>query len=104
MAFEDGSVASLTYTAFGSSQHPKEELEVFVDGKVIRLSDFKALSVRGSKARGVMSALPDKGQKSELEAFGNAVLRGGDWPIPLWLQVQAMEIAFKVEGHLHRSP
>src|SRR5262249_26081061 len=30
MEFEDGSVASLSYTAFGCPKHPKEELEVFV--------------------------------------------------------------------------
>ena len=100
MAFEDGSVASLTYTAFGSSEHPKEELEVFVDGKVISLSDYKTLIVKGSKAKGMTTTLSEKGQKAELEAFGSVALSGGDWPIPLWQQVQAMEIAFAVDTFL----
>src|SRR4029078_4679265 len=29
--FEDGSVASLTYTALGSTEHPKERMDVYVD-------------------------------------------------------------------------
>ena len=49
---------SLTYTAFGSNQHPKEELEVFVDGKVIRMSDYQSLTVKGSRAKGVTTTLP----------------------------------------------
>jgi len=94
MEFADGSVATLTYTAFGTSQHPKEELEIFVDGKVIVLGDYKSLTITGSKAKGMTTTLPEKGQKAELEAFGNAILKGGEWPIPLWQQVQAMQIAF----------
>lgn len=103
MAFDDGSVASLTYTAFGSAQHPKEEFEVFVDGKVISVSDYKALTIKGSKAKGMTTTLPEKGQKGELEAFGSVALSGGEWPIPLWQQVQAMEIAFTVETFLGRQ-
>jgi predicted dehydrogenase/threonine dehydrogenase-like Zn-dependent dehydrogenase len=100
MEFADGSVATLTYTAFGTSQHPKEEMEIFVDGKVIMLGDYKSLTITGSKAKGVTTALPEKGQKAELEAFGDAILKGGEWPIPLWQQVQAMQIAFTVEDQL----
>jgi predicted dehydrogenase len=101
MEFADGSVGTLTYTAFGTNQHPKEEMEVFVDGKVIVLDDYKSLTIKGSKAKGLTTTLPEKGQKAELEAFGDAVLKGGEWPIPLWQQVQAMEIAFAVDEQLH---
>lgn len=104
MEFVDGSVGTLTYTACGNSQHAKEEMEIFVDGKVIVLGDYKSLTITGSKAKGVTSALPDKGQKAELEAFGDAVLKGGEWPIPLWQQVQAMEIAFAVDDQLAVDP
>ena len=44
----------------------------------------------------------DKGHAGELVAFGRAVRRETPWPIPLWQQVQAMRIAFKVEELLHR--
>jgi hypothetical protein len=38
-----------------------------------------------------------KKQKQELEMFAKAIKQGGEWAIPLWQQVQAMEIAFEVE-------
>lgn len=97
ITFEDGSVATLTYTALGSKDYPKEQLEVFVDGRVLVLNDYKKLSAWGTKIKGLESNVPDKGQKEELEAFGHCIRNGGEWPIPLWQQVQATEISFKVE-------
>jgi predicted dehydrogenase/threonine dehydrogenase-like Zn-dependent dehydrogenase len=95
--FEDGSVATLTYTALGSKDYPKETMEIFVDGKVLTLNDYKQLSVFGSRAGGINSKFIDKGQKDELAAFARAIQEGGPWPIPLWQQVQAAEIALAVE-------
>lgn len=90
MTFHDGSIASLTYTSLGSKEHPKEQMEVFVEGKVLVLNDYKSPS----------SQIPEKGQKEELIAFANAIQEGEHWPIPLWQQAQAMEIAFQVEEKL----
>ena len=42
----------------------------------------------------------DKGHLQELRAFGEAVKGIGDWPIPLWQQIQATEIAFNVEKQI----
>ncbi|HLM69751.1 MAG TPA: bi-domain-containing oxidoreductase, partial [Longimicrobium sp.] len=39
IAFQDGSVATLTYTAMGARDYPKERMEVFVDGQVLSLDD-----------------------------------------------------------------
>lgn len=100
IAFEDGSVATLTYTALGAREYPKEQLEVYVDGKVIVMDDYKRLAVFGSKAKGIDSKVMDKGQKEELEAFAYAIKQGGDWPIPLWQQAQATEISIEVEKKL----
>ncbi len=97
VAFEDGSVATLTYTALGTKDHLKEQMEVFVDGKVLVLDDYKLLTVKGARVRGVDTAVTEKGQKEELEAFGEAIQRGGEWPIPLWQQMQATEIANQIE-------
>jgi predicted dehydrogenase/threonine dehydrogenase-like Zn-dependent dehydrogenase len=100
IAFDDGSVGSLVYTALGSKKHPKEQMELFVDGKVISLDDYVRLEVAGSRKPAVKSAVAEKGQLQELAAFADAILKGGDWPIPLWQQAQAMEIAFEVERQL----
>ena len=100
MQFEDGSVGSLTYTSLGSPEHSKEELDVFVDGRVYLLHDYRTLEVVGSKAAGVSTRNPDKGHRAELEALATALKGGGEWPIPLWQQVQATDIALRVEGFL----
>jgi predicted dehydrogenase len=97
VTFDDGSVATLTYTALGSRDHPKEMLEVFVDGKVLVLDDYRSLRVVGTRAKGVMLRAADKGHRAELVAFADTVQRGGDWPSPLWQQIQATEIALRVE-------
>lgn len=68
-----------------------------MDGKVLVLDDYKSLHVYGVKGKGIDSKIIDKGQKEELVAFAQAI-QGGEWPIPLWQQVQATEIAFEVES------
>jgi len=100
VSFEDGSVATLTYTALGSNKFPKEQMEIYSDGKVLSLNDYKQLQVHGTNARGVTSKLTDKGHKRELEAFAKTLEKGGDWPISLWQQLQATEIALTVEDIL----
>ncbi len=97
LGFEDGSVATLTYTALGSNEFPKEQMEIFSDGKVLMLDDYKQLRIHGSNARGLTSKLTDKGHKGELEAFAQTLDKGGVWPIPLWQQLQATEIALQIE-------
>ena len=97
LGFEDGSVATLTYTALGSNEFPKEQMEIFSDGRVLVLDDYKQLRIHGSNTKGVTSKLTDKGHKRELEVFAETLEKGGEWPIPLWQQLQATEIALQVE-------
>jgi predicted dehydrogenase/threonine dehydrogenase-like Zn-dependent dehydrogenase len=97
VSFADGSVGTLVYTAMGAPELPKERMEVFADGKVLVLDDYLRLAVHGARAKGVELKTQDKGQKEELRAFARAVLNGGPWPIPLWQQIQATEIALDVE-------
>jgi len=103
ISFRDGSVASLVYTAMGSAEHPKERMDLFSDGRVITLDDYRSLTVHGAASAGVVSKVQDKGQKAELEAFGRCIVEGGEWPIPLWQQLQATEIACAVETQLNEQ-
>ncbi len=99
MSFDDGSVATLTYTALGNKDYPKEKMEIFFDGKVIVMNDYKNLSVLGMKMKSIELPIQDKGQKRELEILAGK-LQAGEWPIPLWQQVQAMKISFSVQNQL----
>ena len=100
LRFEDGSLATLTYTALGSSSYPKEHAEVFADGQVFFLDDYKCLTIAGGKAEGMKTLTQQKGHLEELRAFADAVKKGGEWPIPLWQQIQATEISFEVENQI----
>lgn len=97
ITFEDGSIANLIYTALGSYDYPKEQMEIFVDGKVIVMDDYKRLYIYGSKLKGIEGKFSDKGHNEEIEAFAYTIRQGGGWPIPLWQQVQATEIAILVD-------
>ena len=103
VTFEDGSIASLTYTALGNNRFPKETMEVFFDGNVIHLSDYRKMVYYGRRDKTIKSSVPDKGHREELTAFAESILETGNWPIPLWQQVQAMTIAFEVEEQLQNG-
>lgn len=100
MTFKDGSLATLTYTALGATNYSKEQMTVFVDGKVLALDDYKKLTIFGARLKGIKSRIINKGHKEELENFAQVIQKGGNWPIPLWQQVQTMDIAFKIEDYL----
>jgi len=103
VSFDDGSLATLTYTSLGSKEYPKEQMEIFVDGKVIVLEDYKRLYAKGIKTKRIELKTPDKGQKNELKAFAASIQNGGEWPIPFWQQIQTTEISIRVEEFLKSS-
>ncbi len=100
LAFADGSAASLTYTAMGDSEYPKEHMEIFYDGKVVEMRDFRQLMIHGMRFNKMRSKFINKGHKEELTAFAEAISKQQEWPIPLWEQIQAAEIALSVENLL----
>lgn len=98
MRFRDGSIATLTYTALGSTDFRKEAMEVYVDGSVYSVDDYRSLSVVGPRKELVELRKADKGQKGQLKAFAKAIKTGESWPVPLWQQVQATRISLSVES------
>lgn len=100
ISYEDGSVCTLTYTAQGNSSFPKEQMEVFADGTVISMSDFKSVSIAGAKRSGWKSDTAQKGQFEELQAVADTLRRGAQWPISLEQQIQATRISFDVEKQI----
>lgn len=100
IAFDDGSVATLTYTALGDASFPKERFEVFADGKVHAVDDFTRLETFGGRGPKLTTSVADKGHREELLAFAHTLKEGGDWPIPLWQQLAATRIALDVEDQL----
>jgi predicted dehydrogenase/threonine dehydrogenase-like Zn-dependent dehydrogenase len=100
ISYSDGSVCTLTYTALGDKNYPKERMEIFADGKVIALDDYKALHVHGGKHKGWSSQAPQKGQFQELEALAGAISGGDPWPISLEEQLQTSRLSLEIERQI----
>lgn len=93
----DGSVCSLTYTALGAKDHPKERMDLYAAGLVLGLDDYKSLTVAGARAKGWSATAADKGHFPMLQAFAKG-LETGDWPIALDDQLAATRASFEVEA------
>jgi len=102
LAFEDGSIANVTYTALGSADFPKELLDIYGDGRVLQIIDFREFKATGCKAKQFKEH--DKGHAGELAAFRRAIRGETAWPIPWWQQAQAMRIAFRIQELLQHGP
>jgi predicted dehydrogenase/threonine dehydrogenase-like Zn-dependent dehydrogenase len=82
MRFADGSIGTVHYFANGCKAFPKERLEVFAQGGVLQLDNFRKLRGFGWKGFKSMNLWrQDKGQAACAAAFLAAV-RGGAAPIP----------------------
>ena len=83
LSFRDGSVGTINYFANGCKRYPKETLEVFSDGRVLRLENFRATRTYGfGKDKPFKTMRQDKGHAAEVTAFIDRVITGGDPPIP----------------------
>jgi predicted dehydrogenase/threonine dehydrogenase-like Zn-dependent dehydrogenase len=80
--FTDGSVGVVVYTTQGSPAFSKERIEVFADGSVAVIDDFRQIElIRDGKRKKRKDWLKqDKGHAAEIEAFLQAV-RAGTSPV-----------------------
>lgn len=99
LGYPDGSVCTVTYTSLGHNDYAKERMEIFVDGMVIALDDYKALTVTSARNRNWSGAGTDKGHTQELSALASGIL-SGTWPISLADQIAATRTSFEVESQL----
>ncbi|MGE4341148.1 MAG: bi-domain-containing oxidoreductase [Pigmentiphaga sp.] len=77
----DGSLGQINYFANGVGSYPKEHLEVFGEGRVLRLNNFRRLEVFGPQAKTYRRWSQDKGHHEELRAFIEALKNGTPSPI-----------------------
>jgi len=97
LAFEDGSLANLVYVANGDRAVPKEQMEIFCEGAVARLVDFRSLElVRGGKTRTFRSR-PDKGHCNAVAATLEAIRSGQDSPIPFEEILEVTDATLAIE-------
>ena len=80
LKFKNGSAASINYFSNGIKDVSKEFVEVFCDGTVSVINDFRKMEFYGKRSFKKRSA-QDKGHKNELIAFTEAIKNGLPSPI-----------------------
>lgn len=102
--FEDGSTGVVHYLANGSKSFPKERLEVFSEGRIAVLDNFKSLRGFGWKGLNTIHLRrQDKGHQAEIAAFIQRIIEGGEWLIP-WRDLRDVTLAtFAAVERAHQS-
>lgn len=81
LTFTNGSIANISYFSNGNKAVSKEYLEVFCDGTVGMIDDFKKSCFYGTKKSTFKTKGQDKGHTAELKQFINSIEEGKASPI-----------------------
>lgn len=81
LSFRDGSVASIQYLANGNKSFPKERVELFWDGKIAQIDNFRRVTGWGVASSRRWLQGQDKGHAALVGAFVDAVRGGAAAPI-----------------------
>ena len=93
LAFEDGSLGTVHYFANGSKRYPKEQIEVFSEGRILVLDNFRKLEAYGWRGfKGKRFFRQEKGYKEEIAAFIELVTAGGKPLIP-WNEIEKVSLS-----------
>jgi len=75
--YSNGSLANITYYAFGNKKMPKEYIEVFAPNVAMQMDDFRKLFVYNKNKKRSYSVMnQDKGFKNEFIAFASSIKTG----------------------------
>ncbi|MBW2662117.1 MAG: bi-domain-containing oxidoreductase [Deltaproteobacteria bacterium] len=97
LEYEDGSVATLEYFAVGSTEMPKEYMEVHFDQKTIVVEDYRVIRGYGVQTADIKTRASDKGQLEELECLREHLENEtGTWPITIEDMIETTRITFMI--------
>lgn len=96
MAFENGSIASISYFSNGSKKLAKEYLEVFCGEQTIIIDDFKTSTLYNKTKQKTKLAQQDKGHQQEIVQFIEAVKEGKKLPISFKECYESTKATFEV--------
>ena len=95
LKFEDGSVGTVNYFSNGSKSYPKEMIEVFGNGRVIKMENFRRTLGFGFPGfKKFRTSRQDKGHKSEIAEFVDCISKGGSPIIPFSQLVNITRASF----------
>ena len=77
LTFADGSIATVHYWTNGPVSYPKERVEIFSEGRVLLIDNWRALRAYDWPGVPRMRMRQDKGHRAEVGAFLERVAAGG---------------------------
>lgn len=98
----DGSLTTLTYTALGHGDLPKERIEIYADKSSIVIDDFKNIELYGLKRKGIRMKKQDKGHYQELVELAKFLKSEESNIVAFQECVKAMRMVFKTEELLKK--
>ena len=102
LQFADGSIGTIHYLANGHKAFPKERLEIFTEGKVLVLNNFRKMHSFGFKNFKKMNLWrQDKGQRRCVAAFLNAI-KEGKYPIPVEEIFEVHAVCLNLQDQVRR--
>jgi len=99
--YTDGSIASLIYTSQGSDKLSKELIEVFCEGEVYIIDDFKSFTSYRKKIKKESSRKIEKGYLEELREFGLHILKGSNLSCNLFDFINATNLSFIIDSQVN---
>ena len=100
LRFADGSTGTILHSSLGDPLVAKEYVEVFADGRVVQLEDFRRLTVSASGKRSVAKGAQDKGQGALVAAFIEATRGHRPPPIAIAELAAVTQATFAVDASL----
>jgi len=101
LSYEDGSIASLTYTAMGPKQGlAKESMEVFCDHEAYILDDYRSL-LQASNSHILWSGATDKGHAQQIKKVAESLTQNTVTPISLEEIFEATAVSLHIEDLIH---
>jgi predicted dehydrogenase len=109
MSYADGSIGTVHYWANGPKSYPKERVEVFSEGRVLVIDNWRRLRAFSFKGAPAMRIRQNKGHRTEIAEFLRCVEEGGDPLIPFAELELVTTVTFAAmrsarEGHTVRLP
>lgn len=99
LTFDDGSLGTIHYLANGSRAFPKERLEVFADGRILQLDNFRRLRGFGWPGFSRLDRWrQDKGQVACATAFVRAIEQGTAPPIAFAELMEVSRVSIDLAG------
>ena len=97
LKMEDGSIGNIVYTTLGNRSYPRERVEIFSDGNIGVIENFKlAKFFDGNKKLEKKGLGIDMGHKKEYKTFFENISNGSDTPVSFKEYLATTLATFKV--------